>query len=55
MIFRLIYDDVTRAKQAGTLTINVHKQCGMISRYARKQDWDLATQGLRQFYIPVQN
>ena len=33
---RSIYDNVTRAKHAGTGTINVRKQCGMRSRYAVK-------------------
>ena len=36
MTTRSIYDNVTRAKHAGTGTINVRKQCGMRSRYAVK-------------------
>ena len=36
MTTRSIYDYVTRAKHAGTGTINVRNQCGMRSRYAVK-------------------
>ena len=36
MTTRSIYDNVTRAKHAGTDTFNVRNQCGMRSRYAVK-------------------
>ena len=36
MTTRSIYDNVTRAKHAGTGTINMRNQCGMRSRYAVK-------------------
>ena len=39
---------VTRAKHAGTGTINVRKQCGMRSRYAVKQGGRTRVKGVSE-------
>ena len=44
---------VTRAKHAGTGTINVRKQCGMRSRYAVKQRGRTRVKGVSEKKIFV--